>query len=110
MPDGLGPALSEPLFDRLALIGIGLIGSSLARVCRRKGIVRKIIASDLSADVCARVHELGIADEVAESAPAAVEEADLVILCAPVGRWRRSRGRSAPDYAGGRGSSPMSAR
>ncbi len=85
MPDGLGPPLSEPLFDRLALVGMGLIGSSLARVCRRKGIARKIIAADLSEDVRARVRALGIADEVSDSAPAAVAEADLVILCAPVG-------------------------
>jgi len=85
VPDGLGPPLSEPLFDRLALVGMGLIGSSLARVCRRKGIARKIIAADLSEDVRARVRALGIADEVSDSAPAAVAEADLVILCAPVG-------------------------
>jgi cyclohexadieny/prephenate dehydrogenase len=85
VPDGLGPALSEPLFDRVALIGMGLIGSSLARVCRRKGLARTIIAADHSADVCAEVHELGIADEVPDSAPMAVAEADLVILCVPVG-------------------------
>jgi cyclohexadieny/prephenate dehydrogenase len=85
VPDGLGPALSEPLFDRVALIGMGLIGSSLARVCRRKGLARTIIAADHSADVRAVVRELGIADEVPDSAPAAVADADFVILCVPVG-------------------------
>jgi len=85
VPDGLGGPLSEPQFQRLALIGIGLIGSSLARVCRRKGLAREIIATDSSSAVRARVTELALADHIVETAAAAVEAADLVILCAPVG-------------------------
>jgi cyclohexadieny/prephenate dehydrogenase len=85
VPDGLGGPLSEPLFQRLALIGMGLIGSSLARVCRRRGLVREIIATDSSSAVRARVTELVFADHIVETAAAAVEAADLVILCAPVG-------------------------
>ncbi|MEJ0095628.1 MAG: prephenate/arogenate dehydrogenase family protein [Methylocella sp.] len=77
--------MSEPLFERAALIGIGLIGSSLARVIRRKGLAREIIASDASAAVRKRVRELAMADQVADTAAAAVAGADLVILCAPVG-------------------------
>jgi cyclohexadieny/prephenate dehydrogenase len=83
--DGLGPALSEPLFDRIALIGMGLIGSSLARVVRRKALARTIVATDVSPEVRAEVSALGLADEVADSAPVAVVEADLVVLCVPVG-------------------------
>ncbi len=101
MPDGLGPALRTPLVDRLALVGMGLIGSSLARVCRRKGIARKIIAADLSPEVCARVRELGLADEVAESAPAAVAQADLVILCAPVGAMEAIARKVGPHLRAG---------
>ncbi len=85
MPDGLGGPLREPLFQRLALIGMGLIGSSLARVCRRKGLAREIIATDSSSAVRASVTELALADHIVETAAAAVEAADLVILCAPVG-------------------------
>ncbi len=85
MPDGLGASLSEPLFQRLALIGMGLIGSSLAHVCRRKGLAREIAAADTSATVRETVKELGLADEVFETAAAAVAGADLVILCAPPG-------------------------
>ncbi|MGH6830267.1 MAG: prephenate/arogenate dehydrogenase family protein [Methylocella sp.] len=85
MPDGLGAPLSEPLFQRLALIGMGLIGSSLARVCRRKGLAREIVATDSSGAVRARVTELALADQIVATAAAAVEAADLVILCAPVG-------------------------
>ena len=85
MPDGLGVPLSEPLFQRLALIGMGLIGSSLARVSRRKGLAREIVASDISAAVRVKVEDLALADLVVETAAAAVVGADLVILCAPAG-------------------------
>lgn len=85
MPDGLGPPLNEPLFNRLALIGMGLIGSSLARVCRRKGLSGSIVATDTSADVREKVAALALADHVARSSAAAVADADLVVLCAPVG-------------------------
>jgi cyclohexadieny/prephenate dehydrogenase len=84
VPDGLGPPLSEPLFDRLALIGMGLIGSSIARACRRKGLCRSIVAADSSPEVRARVEALRLADEVAPLQEA-VAAADLVILCVPVG-------------------------
>jgi cyclohexadieny/prephenate dehydrogenase len=73
------------LFERVAIIGIGLIGSSLAHACRRKGLARAIVAADASAAVRETVRKLAIADEVAETAAAGVEGADLVILCAPVG-------------------------
>lgn len=85
MPDGLGGPLREPLFRRLALIGTGLIGSSLARVCRRKGLAREIVATDSASAVRARVTELALADHIVETAAAAVAAADLVILCVPVG-------------------------
>ncbi|MGB8278271.1 MAG: prephenate/arogenate dehydrogenase family protein [Methylovirgula sp.] len=85
MADSLGGPLAAPLFDRLCLIGLGLIGSSIARVARHKGLARTIVASDASADVRRRVAELGLADKVAETAELAVHDADLVILCVPVG-------------------------
>ncbi|HEY8032293.1 MAG TPA: prephenate/arogenate dehydrogenase family protein [Methylocella sp.] len=85
MPDGLGAPLNEPLFQRLALIGMGLIGSSLARVCRRKGLAREIVAADSSSAVREKVTELALADYIVEKAAAAVEGAGVVILCAPVG-------------------------
>ncbi|RFB79274.1 prephenate/arogenate dehydrogenase family protein [Methylovirgula sp. 4M-Z18] len=85
MPDGLGEKLGTPLVERVALIGLGLIGSSLARVIRRKGIANTIVAADGSDAVCARVRDLAIADEVTTSLKDAVRDADLVILCVPVG-------------------------
>ena len=85
MVETLGAPLPEPLFGRVALIGLGLIGSSLARVARRKNLAGEIIAIDASADVLARVRELGLADLVTDDAAAGVKDADLVILCTPVG-------------------------
>ncbi len=85
MPDGLGPSLAEPLFERIAIIGLGLIGSSLAHVCRRQRLCRTLVATDASVQVRAQARVLNLADSVAEDAKTAVEDADLIILCVPVG-------------------------
>lgn len=75
-----------PVFDTLAVIGPGLIGSSVLRRAQAEGnLARKLIAVDQSPDVCARVAELGIADEVTTDAAAAAAQADCVMLCVPVG-------------------------
>jgi cyclohexadieny/prephenate dehydrogenase len=75
----------EPLFNRLALIGVGLIGSSIARAVRAQGAARTIVATARSPKTRRRVAELGIADQVVETNAAVVEGADLVVVCIPVG-------------------------
>jgi cyclohexadieny/prephenate dehydrogenase len=77
---------AEPIFERLALIGVGLIGSSIARAARGAGVVRSIAATARSGATRRRVAELGIADQVTETNAAAVAGADLVIVCVPVGQ------------------------
>jgi cyclohexadieny/prephenate dehydrogenase len=77
--------IDAPLFNRLALIGTGLIGSSIARAARAQGAARTIVATARSAATRRRVTELGLADQVVETNAAAVEGADLVIVCIPVG-------------------------
>jgi cyclohexadieny/prephenate dehydrogenase len=74
-----------PLFDRLALIGVGLIGSSIARAARQQGVVRSIVATANSARTRDRVQALGLADHVTETNAEAAAGADLVIICIPVG-------------------------
>jgi cyclohexadieny/prephenate dehydrogenase len=78
-------AQQTPLFNRLALIGVGLIGSSIARAARAQGAVREIVATARTPATRRRVAELGLADQVVESNDAAATGADLVIVCAPVG-------------------------
>jgi cyclohexadieny/prephenate dehydrogenase len=77
--------MTAPLFDTVAIIGLGLIGSSIARAARAQGAVRTIVASSRSPETRQRVIELGLADKVVETNAEAVEGADLVIVCVPVG-------------------------
>ena len=65
MADRLGPALAAPLFERVAIIGIGLIGSSIARAARRRNVAKTIVIADCSREALARAAALGLADEVA---------------------------------------------
>jgi cyclohexadieny/prephenate dehydrogenase len=76
---------AQPHFDRVALIGFGLIGGSIARAAREQGLAREIVATARSAKSRARVMELEIVDRVVETNVEAVKGADLVILCIPVG-------------------------
>src|SRR4030095_3089815 len=77
--------MSDPLCDRLAIIGTGLIGSSIARAARAQGAVRTIVATSHSSPTRKRIKELGIADEGAETNAEAVKGGDLVVVCVPVG-------------------------
>lgn len=72
------------VFEKLAIIGLGLIGSSIARAARAKGLARSIVAIDSDADVRARVEALSLADHVTGDAASGVEGADGVIFCVPV--------------------------
>ena len=76
---------AAPQFNRIALIGFGLIGGSIARAAREQGLAGEIVATAHSARTRARVSELGIVDRVVETNAEAVRGADLVILCVPVG-------------------------
>ncbi|MBN9582534.1 MAG: prephenate/arogenate dehydrogenase family protein [Afipia sp.] len=74
-----------PLFQRIALIGFGLIGGSIARAARAQGLAGEIVVTARSAATRARVRELGVVDRVVDTSAEAVKDADLVILCIPVG-------------------------
>ena len=77
--------MSAPVFNRVALIGLGLIGSSIAHAARARGAANEIVGTSRSEQTRARVKELGFLDEVFETPAQAVEGADLVIVCVPVG-------------------------
>jgi cyclohexadieny/prephenate dehydrogenase len=90
-----------PLFSRLALIGTGLIGSSIARAARAEKLVGSIVVTARSAQTRKRVMELGFADQVVDTNAAAVEGADLVIVCIPVGQCGAAAREIAPHLAPG---------
>ena len=74
-----------PLFDRVAIIGIGLIGSSLARALKSCGLACHVAVHDADAAVCATAEKLAFADSVHAALGDAVGGADLVVLAIPVG-------------------------
>lgn len=75
------------LFDRVCLIGIGLIGSSLARAIRQYNLAGRIVCADRSPQHCAKALELGLVDEAFAEEAEAVRLADLTILCVPIGAY-----------------------
>ncbi|HET8613199.1 MAG TPA: prephenate/arogenate dehydrogenase family protein [Sphingomonas sp.] len=70
-------------FSRIAVIGLGLIGSSITRAVREHMPTVRLSGHDADPAVRARVAELGLVDDLADSAGAAVTDADLVLLCVP---------------------------
>ena len=91
-----------PLFRRLCIIGLGLIGSSIARVAKERGdIAGTLVACDTGPGVAARVAELGIADVVETDAAKAVLDCDGVILCVPVGGFAQLMAEIAPHLSPG---------
>jgi len=89
------------MFERVALIGVGLIGSSLSHAMRRANLASTITASARTEATRAAVKRLGLADEVYEHVANAVEGADLVILCTPVGTFDALAQEIAPHLKNG---------
>ena len=87
---------SAPLFSRVAIIGFGLIGSSIARAIKQAKLADKIIAIDQSITVLGTINHLKLADEIYEDAVEGVKDADLVILCIPVGACKAITSYIAP--------------
>ncbi len=94
-------AKDAPLFERLALIGVGLIGSSLARVVRRDGLAGHIVAAARTRATLDTVMDLGLADSVTLDAGEAAADADLVMICAPLGAYGEIARTIAPHLKPG---------
>ena len=89
------------MFNKVALIGLGLIGSSLGHAIKRGKLAASIVGFDADADVRARAAKLGFTDIIADTAEAAVTNADLVILCTPVGAYKSVAGAIAAQLKPG---------
>ncbi len=101
MADPVLTPCDRPIFDRVALIGLGLIGSSLARAIRQAHIAGELICFDQNPAVQARVAELGLADHVAPTLAEAVNGADFIVLCVPVGANAALAAAMAPHLKAG---------
>lgn len=89
------------MFERITVIGMGLIGSSITRAVQKQGLAKVVVAADADASVCQTVIDLKLADFVTQDAGEAVEDADLVILCVPVGMMRKVAEQIAPKLKKG---------
>ena len=94
--------MAEPLFRRLTLIGIGLIGSSVARIAKERGdLAAEVVVNARTVQTLERVRVLGFADRIEADVARAVEGADCVMLCAPVGAFADLAARIAPHLSPG---------
>jgi cyclohexadieny/prephenate dehydrogenase len=89
------------MFDKLALIGIGLIGSSIARATRQKGLAKTIAISTRRQETLDEARALGLGDIYTMDAAEAVRGADLVILCIPVQSYDAVMTQIGPHLAEG---------
>lgn len=95
------PAAVAPLFGRIAIIGIGLIGSSLARVIRDQGLAGSTVCTAKDPEHLAEAAELGLTTETAPTIAEAVTGADLVIVATPVGAYESVAAAMAPHLKRG---------
>ena len=83
------------IYNRVALIGLGLIASSMYWAMKRAGLAGEVTGYARSAETRGVAREIGLCDRVCDSAAQAVDGADLVVLCVPVG----AMGAVAADIA-----------
>lgn len=89
------------IYDRVALIGLGLIASSMSHAMRRHGLAREIVGTARSEETRRIAMEIGLCDRVTETAAEAVEGADLVVLAVPVGAMGAVAEEIAPQLKPG---------
>lgn len=77
--------MTQPVYDRIALIGLGLIASSMAHAIRRGNLAGEITGYARSEATRETARRINLCDRICDTAADAVEDADLVVLCVPVG-------------------------
>ena len=93
--------MTAPVYDRVALIGLGLIASSMFWAIRKAGLAREVVGTARSAETRRTAREIGLCDRVTETAAEAVEGADLVVLAVPVGAMGEVAREIGPHLAPG---------
>ncbi|HEY1750528.1 MAG TPA: prephenate/arogenate dehydrogenase family protein [Caulobacteraceae bacterium] len=103
MTDQTQPAAPPrpPIYARMAVVGCGLIGSSVIRAARAAGAVGEVAVADASAEHRARIEALGFAGSVHADAAEAVKDADLVVFAVPVMAMGPAMAAAAPGLKAG---------
>lgn len=89
------------VYDRVALIGLGLIASSMCHAMRRAGLAGEIVGYARSSETRDIAREINLCDHICDSAADAVKDADLVVLCVPVGAMEAVAQEIAPALKAG---------
>ncbi|RTL74038.1 MAG: prephenate/arogenate dehydrogenase family protein [Bradyrhizobiaceae bacterium] len=93
--------MSTIQFNRITIIGLGHIGSSIARAIKQLHLANKLVVTDGAAAIRARAAEIGLGDRVAQNNVEAVTDSDLVIICVPVGKLGQVAAEIAPHLKAG---------
>ncbi len=88
--------MTEPLFNKVVIFGVGLIGGSFALALRKANAVREVVGFGRSAETLRQAKQLGILDRVGTDLAAELGSADLVLLATPVGQMADIMARIAP--------------
>lgn len=89
------------IYDRVALIGLGLIAGSMAHAIRERGLAREVVGYARSAETRDIAREIGLCDRITDSAAEAVADADLIVLAVPVGAMGAVAAEIAPHLKPG---------
>ncbi|KCV82948.1 cyclohexadienyl dehydrogenase [Actibacterium atlanticum] len=89
------------IYQRVALIGLGLIAGSMAHAMRRAGLAGEIVGTARSAETRKIAAEINLCDRITETAAEAVQGADLVVLCVPVGAMSAVAAEIGPHLSKG---------
>ena len=87
--------MTAALFDRIAIIGVGLIGSSIARAVRKHNLATHIAIADSSDDARKIAAELKLGESYHAAAGEAVRDADLTVVCVPIGAYAEESDRKS---------------
>jgi cyclohexadieny/prephenate dehydrogenase len=88
-------------FERIAVLGLGLLGGSVAGAARARGVAKRVVGVSRGRDTAAAAVAAGLADEATAELAAGVAGAELVVLCTPVFAMAETLRRAAPHLAPG---------
>jgi len=88
-------------FEKLCIIGVGLLGGSLARVCKKKNLVSSVSGFGRNLESLKLAKQLGVIDSYSDDLSEAVKGADLVVFCSPVGTIVSRLREALPHFSPG---------